>query len=94
MGRDSRTVLAYRIGLPLYRSVRHRLVVTAVVAEARGVVSVHLTGRRLDELPVKAGQFMLFRFLCRPGASRAHPYSLSAAPLPTATRFPSSGRRR
>jgi ferredoxin-NADP reductase len=51
------------------------------------VVSVHLTGHHLDELPVRAGQFMLFRFLTRPGASRAHPYSLSAAPLPTALRI-------
>ncbi len=73
-------MVAFRLGLPLYRSLRHRLVVQAVVPEAPGVVSVHLGGRHLDELPVRAGQFLLLRFLGRPGASRAHPYSLSAAP--------------
>ena len=75
-------VVTYRLGLPLYRTLRHRLVVQAVVPEAPGVVSVHLAGRHLDELPARAGQFVLLRFLGAPGASRAHPYSLSAAPSP------------
>lgn len=79
-------VLGYRVGLPLYRTVRHRLVVAAVVPEVPGVVSVHLTGRHLDELPVRAGQFLVLRFLARPGASRAHPYSISVAPSPHALR--------
>ncbi len=79
-------VLVFRLGLPAYRTWRHRLVVTAVVPEAAGVVSVHLSGRHLDELPVRAGQFLSLRFLTRPGASRAHPYSLSAAPTGHALR--------
>ena len=74
------TVVMYRVGLPLRRSLRHRLVVTAVVPEAPGVVSVYLRGQHLDELPARAGQFLNLRFLDGPGASRAHPYSLSAAP--------------
>ena len=73
-------VLVYRVGLPVWRSLRHRLAVSAVVAEAPGVVSVHLTGRDLHRLPVRAGQFLQWRFLDGPGWSRAHPYSLSAAP--------------
>ena len=73
-------VVVFRLGLPLYRTLRHRLVVAAVVPEAPGVVSVHLTGRHLDELPARAGQFLQLRFLAGPGSSRAHPYSLSAAP--------------
>jgi predicted ferric reductase len=80
-------VVVFRLGLPLYRTLRHRLVVAAVVPEAPGVVSVHLTGRHLDELPARAGQFLLFRFLGGPGASRAHPYSLSAAPRPDRLRI-------
>jgi len=74
------TVVLFRLGLPLYRSLRYRLVVQAVVPEVPGVVSVYLTGRHLQELPVRAGQFLLLRFLDGPGATRAHPYSLSAAP--------------
>ena len=44
------------------------------------MVSVYLTGRRLDRLPVRAGQFLTVRFLDGPGWSRANPFSLSAAP--------------
>jgi ferredoxin-NADP reductase len=44
------------------------------------VTSVYLRGRDLDRLPVRAGQFFLWRFLDGPGWSRAHPYSLSAPP--------------
>jgi predicted ferric reductase len=73
-------VLVYRVGLPVYRSLRHRIVVSGVTVEAPGVVSVHLTGRHLHRLPVRAGQFFSWRFLDGPGWSRAHPYSLSAAP--------------
>ena len=73
-------VLVWRVGLPVWRNLRHRLVVTSVVPEGRGVASVHLRGRRLDRLPVEAGQFLTWRFLAGPGWSRANPYSLSAAP--------------
>ncbi|RBY83894.1 oxidoreductase [Geodermatophilus sp. TF02-6] len=73
-------VLVWRVGLPLWRNARHRLRVTAVVPEDDGVVSVHLTGRRLDRLRAEAGQFFTWRFLTGPGWSRGHPYSLSAAP--------------
>jgi predicted ferric reductase len=73
-------VLVYRLGLPLVRSLRHQLVVDRVVLESPDVVSVHVRGRRLDRLPVRAGQFFQWRFLDGPGWSAAHPYSLSAAP--------------
>ncbi|NUR09580.1 MAG: oxidoreductase [Nocardioidaceae bacterium] len=73
-------VLTWRVGLPVVRNLRHRLVVTSVVPEAGGVASVYLTGRDLHRLPIEAGQFLGFRFLGRPGWTRANPYSLSAAP--------------
>jgi ferredoxin-NADP reductase len=73
-------VVVFRLGLPLWRSVYHRLEVAATVTEAPGVVSVYLRGRHLDRLPVQAGQFFLWRFLDGPGCTRAHPYTLSAAP--------------
>jgi predicted ferric reductase len=73
-------VLVYRLGLPAWRSLRHRLVVSHVVAEGPGLTSVYLTGRRLDRLPVRAGQFFQWRFLAGPGWSRAHPFSLSGTP--------------
>lgn len=73
-------VLIWRVGQPLWRSVRHRLVVTAVRAESATVTTVVMAGRGLERLPVRAGQFMQWRFLTGPGFTRAHPYSLSAAP--------------
>jgi predicted ferric reductase len=50
-------ILTWRVGLPVLVNLRHRLTVAAVVAEAPGVWSVHLTGRRLEALGVRAGQF-------------------------------------
>jgi ferredoxin-NADP reductase len=73
-------VLAYRIGLPAWRTWRHRLVVSQVVPEGPGLTSVYLDGRQLGRLPVRAGQFFQWRFLDGPGWSRSHPYSLSATP--------------
>ncbi|MGN6753193.1 MAG: ferredoxin reductase family protein [Intrasporangium sp.] len=73
-------VVVFRLLLPFLRSRRHRLVVHRVVPEAPGLVSVHVTGRDLQRLPVRAGQFFQWRFLDGPGWTRANPYSLSAAP--------------
>jgi DMSO/TMAO reductase YedYZ heme-binding membrane subunit len=74
------TILVWRIWLPLWRSARYRLRVAGVVRESSDVVSVYLTGRRLDRLPLRAGQFINVRFLSRPGWTRANPFSLSMAP--------------
>jgi predicted ferric reductase len=72
--------LVWRILLPLWRSARYRLRVVGVVREASDVVSVYLSARRLDRLPLRAGQFLNVRFLSRPGWTRANPFSLSIAP--------------
>jgi predicted ferric reductase len=80
-------VLVWRVTVPLVRSARYGLRVAAVVPEAPGVVSVHLTGTGLDRLGAEAGQFLTLRFLGRPGWTRGHPYSLSAAPHPRSLRI-------
>lgn len=73
--------LAYgRLVVPLRLNLRHQLRVKAVVDEAPGVVSIYLTGQRLAELPVQAGQYARWRFLIPDGWRRSHPFSLSAAP--------------
>ncbi|SFI77277.1 ferredoxin reductase family protein [Amycolatopsis sacchari] len=69
-----------RIGLPLVRNLRHRLRVESVIRESPDVVSVVITGRALDALPARAGQFFLWRFLTPGHWHEAHPYSLSAMP--------------
>ena len=73
-------VVVWRLGLPIWRSLRHRLVVTEVRRESATVTTVTMSGRALDRLPVRAGQYFQWRFLNGPGATRGHPYSLSAAP--------------
>jgi predicted ferric reductase len=80
-------VLVCRLGLPVWRTLRHRLVVDYVDPEAPGLVSVYLSGRRLDRLPARAGQFFVWRFLERPGALRGHPFSLSGPPRSDALRI-------
>ncbi|HQY34004.1 MAG TPA: ferredoxin reductase family protein [Actinotalea sp.] len=79
-------VLVYRVAVPLLTSRRQALTVSRVVTEAPGVISVTMTGRRLAELEVAAGQFFVFRFRTGAGWTRGHPLSLSAAPTTAALR--------
>jgi predicted ferric reductase len=74
------SVFLGRLVLPLWRNWRHQLRVEAVVPEADNVVSVYITGRDLDRLPARAGQFFLWRFLTKDRWWQANPFSLSAAP--------------
>ncbi|MEV0634242.1 ferredoxin reductase family protein [Streptomyces sp. NPDC050619] len=69
-----------RLVLPLWRNWRHQLRVTAVVPESENVVSIYMTGRDLDRMPARAGQFFLWRFMTRDRWWQANPFSLSAAP--------------
>ena len=73
-------VLAFRVGAPLRMTIRHRLRIASIEPEGPGVVSIYLTGRRLDQLRTRAGQYFTWRFLARDNWWRPHPFSLSAAP--------------
>jgi predicted ferric reductase len=73
-------LLVGRFGLPLWRNAYHRFRVAAVVPESDDTVSIHLTGRHLDRLPARAGQFFIWRFLGHNHWWQANPFSLSAAP--------------
>lgn len=73
-------IIVFRIAIPLARSLRHHVRVAEVRADGVGGVAVTMTGRRLDRLGARAGQFFNWRFLDGPGSSRANPFSLAAAP--------------
>jgi predicted ferric reductase len=73
-------LVVFRIVVPLARNLRHGLRVDRIVQEGPGVVSLYVTGRHLDRLGARAGQFFLWRFLTRDSWWQAHPFSLSAAP--------------
>jgi predicted ferric reductase len=73
-------LLIHRIAKPLLAYDRHRFRVQSVQKEARGVFSVYIAGRNLDQFQAQAGQFAIWRFLDRPRWWQAHPFSISAIP--------------
>jgi predicted ferric reductase len=73
-------VVACRIALPAWRSLRHQVKVAGVSPAGPDTFTVRLQGRQLDRLPVAGGQFLQWRFLQRGMWWQAHPYSLSAVP--------------
>jgi len=74
------SLVFYRIGGPLATYRRHRFRVQAVEKEARGVFSIYITGRDLDQFEAEAGQFAIWRFMDRRRWWQAHPFSISAVP--------------
>ena len=76
------TVVVYRIGAPIALSLYHRLEVAEVRPEGPGVFSLIVRGRHLERLAVDGGQYFAWRFLVRGVWWHAHPFSLSAAPIP------------
>ncbi|MGZ6697841.1 MAG: ferredoxin reductase family protein, partial [Solirubrobacteraceae bacterium] len=80
-------VVAYRVALPAWRTLRHRPRVVAVEHDAPGVVTLVVHGRALDRLSLAGGQFVQWRILRRGLWWQAHPYSISALPRPDGLRL-------
>ena len=73
-------LVSFRVIAPFLNAFRFRLRVAEVIEEGPGVVSLRMSGRGLDRLKAKPGQFFLWRFLARDCWWASHPFSLSAAP--------------
>ncbi len=73
-------LLAFRVLDPIKLNFRHRFAVASVVEEGPGVVSIYVTGRRLERLPLRSGQYFIWRFLDGPNWWSGHPFSISSAP--------------
>ena len=73
-------ITIFRILVPVAKSLRHKLRVVDVVVEAPGVLSVVMSGRHLDRLRARGGQFFNWRFWSPGLILDPHPFSLSAAP--------------
>lgn len=73
-------LVLFRFVQPSLRSLVFRMRVSEVTVEAPGVISLRITGRRLDRLGARAGQFFLWRFLTPNRWWESHPFSLSEAP--------------
>jgi hypothetical protein len=54
-------LLTGRLVISLWCIVCHRFSVATMVPESDDVVSVYVTGRHLDKLPARAGQFCIWR---------------------------------
>jgi predicted ferric reductase len=80
-------VATWRFVLPSVRAWRHRLRVQRVVVESPETASVWFTGRNLDELGARAGNFMMFRIMTWGHLLTAHPYSISRVPEPGVLRI-------
>jgi predicted ferric reductase len=81
------SILWWRVIEPVRLNMRHSLRVHSVQQEGPGIVSIHLSGRNLDRIGARAGQFFLWRFVTPSGWWQAHPFSLSAAPTSTRLRI-------
>jgi predicted ferric reductase len=73
-------LLVFRVLTPVWAGFRYRLRVAEVIAEGPEVTSIRITGRKLERLRARPGQFFLWRFLTGGFWWTAHPFSLSAAP--------------
>ncbi len=73
-------VLWYRLILPVIHTLRYDMRVAEVIEEAPGVISLRISGRRLDRLGTKAGQFFFWRFFTKGFWYTQHPFSISEAP--------------
>lgn len=72
--------VVYRLWRPMWHLLRHRITVVRVDRNADGTLSVWMTGRKLQKMRPKAGQFFMWRFLAPGMWTQAHPFSLSRAP--------------
>ncbi len=80
-------VVVHRVLGPIVLFGRHRFRVEQVVVESSDVVSLYVTGRNLDRLPVRAGQYFRLRLLAKHEWWRCHPFSISAEPDGRTLRF-------
>lgn len=70
----------YRFAWPAYLVYRHQFRVEKLVHESPNMLSVYVSGRQLDKLSYRPGQFIIWRFLDRERWWQAHPFSISVAP--------------
>lgn len=80
-------LLVFRFLTPLVTSVRHQLRVVSVQPAGPDAISIELSGRRIDRLGARSGQYLHWRFLGRGLWWHQHPFSLSAGPAPNKLRI-------
>ncbi len=79
-------ILASRVGGIVGSALRPRTTISRIIPEAPGVASLVITGRGVDRLGARPGQFVGLRILTPDLWWQSHPYSLSATPRSGALR--------
>ena len=80
-------IVLFRILVPVIRSLRHDLRVSAVIPVDAETAHVYIAGRNLRRLRAEGGQWFTWRFATRQWWWQGHPYSLSAVPTDTVLRI-------
>lgn len=73
-------LIVYHLLKPLFMHWRHGFKVEKVEKESDDVVSVYISGKKMDAFRFEPGQFIIVRFMARGFISEAHPFSLSSCP--------------
>ena len=77
----------FRFAVPIALTHRHPMRVSSVETVAPGVISLHFTGRSLDRLRARGGQYAIWRFWSAGTWWHTHPISFSAVPTATTARI-------
>lgn len=72
-------LLINRFALGVWLWWRHRFYVERIEREAGGVISVYISGRRMEHYRFEAGQFAKWRFLQKGLWREEHPFTISQA---------------
>ena len=72
--------IIFRFSRPFWLFWRHGFYVSRVERESPSVVSIYISGKKMDRFRVRPGQFMFFRFLAGSLKWQSHPFSLSVVP--------------
>ena len=81
------SILTFRFVEPVVSSLRHAVRVDSIVWHAADTASVRLSGRNLDRLEARGGQYFQWRFWSRGLWWHSHPISLSAMPTADTARI-------
>jgi predicted ferric reductase len=73
-------LLLFRFIVPLINFFRYSFKVQNIKKEGESVYSVYIKGRNLNQFSIKAGQFLILRFLDKNFWWQAHPFSVSQLP--------------
>ena len=80
-------LLVHRVIWPIVITVRHQPRVERIERATADTFNLYVSGRDLDRLAVRSGQFFVLRAMTRADWMHGHPFSISAAPDGRSIRF-------